>query len=336
MSKIKAEYIWIDGYNKTANLRSKTKIVSGAVNKLTDLPNWGIDGSSTEQASGDNSDCALKPVFYVPDPIRGGNDLLVMCEVLNADGSVHKSNTRSACAELAGKHSNHDPWFGIEQEYTFYNGNNPLGFPEEGFPAPQGEYYCGVGTNNIYGRDIVEEHLELCLQAGLEISGINAEVMTGQWEFQIGPLGAPEVADQLWISRWLLHRVSEDYGITVTLDPKPVKGDWNGAGAHTNFSTKSMRENGGYDVVVEACEKLGKQIDRHISVYGAHNDQRLTGLHETAKITDFFYGVSDRGASIRIPMETANTGRGYLEDRRPAANMDPYLVCTALIETTCN
>ena len=336
MSKIKAEYIWIDGYKPTANLRSKTKIVSGTVNKLTDLPNWGFDGSSTEQASGDNSDCALKPVFYVPDPIRGGNDLLVMCEVLNADGSVHKSNTRSACAELAGKHSNHEPWFGIEQEYTFYNGNNPLGFPEEGFPAPQGEYYCGVGTNNIYGRDIVEEHLELCLQAGLEISGINAEVMPGQWEFQVGPLGAPEVADQLWISRWLLHRVSEDYGITVTLDPKPVKGDWNGAGAHTNFSTKSMRENGGYDVVVEACEKLGKQIDRHISVYGAHNDQRLTGLHETAKITDFFYGVSDRGASIRIPMETANTGRGYLEDRRPAANMDPYLVCTALIETTCN
>ena len=336
MSKIKAEYIWIDGYKPTANLRSKTKIVFGTVNKLTDLPNWGFDGSSTEQASGDNSDCALKPVFYVPDPIRGGNDLLVMCEVLEADGSVHKSNTRSACAELAGKHSNHDPWFGIEQEYTFYNGNNPLGFPEEGFPAPQGEYYCGVGTNNIYGRDIVEEHLELCLQAGLEISGINAEVMPGQWEFQVGPLGAPEVADQLWISRWLLHRVSEDYGITVTLDPKPVKGDWNGAGAHTNFSTKSMRENGGYDVVVEACEKLGKQIDRHISVYGAHNDQRLTGLHETAKITDFFYGVSDRGASIRIPMETANTGRGYLEDRRPAANMDPYMVCTALIETTCN
>ena len=336
MSKIKAEYIWIDGYRPTANLRSKTKIVSGTVNKLTDLPNWGFDGSSTEQASGDNSDCALKPVFYVPDPIRGGNALLVMCEVLNADGSVHQSNTRSACAELAGKHSNHEPWFGIEQEYTFYNGNNPLGFPEEGFPAPQGEYYCGVGTNNIYGRDIVEEHLELCLQAGLEISGINAEVMPGQWEFQVGPLGAPEVADQLWIARWLLHRVSEDYGITVTLDPKPVKGDWNGAGAHTNFSTKSMRENGGYDVVVEACEKLGKQIDRHISVYGAHNDQRLTGLHETAKITDFFYGVSDRGASIRIPMETANTGRGYLEDRRPAANMDPYLVCTALIETTCD
>ena len=259
-----------------------------------------------------------------------------MCEVLNADNTIHKSNTRAVCVDLAEKNKDHESWFGIEQEYTFYNGENPLGFPDEGYPAPQGGYYCGVGANNIYGREIVEDHLELCLQAGLEISGINAEVMPGQWEFQIGPVGAPEVGDQLWIARWLLHRVAEDYGVTVNLEPKPVQGDWNGAGAHTNFSTKAMREDGGYDVVVEACEKIGKNIDRHISVYGAKNDERLTGLHETAKITEFFYGVSDRGASIRIPMATANSGKGYLEDRRPAANMDPYLVCTALIETTCS
>ena len=335
MSKIKAEYIWLDGYVPTANLRSKTKIVDGPVNGLNDLPDWGFDGSSTEQAAGDNSDCALKPVYYVQDPIRGGDHLLVMCEVLNADDTVHKSNTRAACAELTEKHKDHDSWFGIEQEYTFYYGDNPLGFPDEGYPAPQGEYYCGVGAKNIYGREIVEEHLELCLQAGLDISGINAEVMPGLWEFQVGPVGAPEVGDQLWIARWLLHRVAEDYGVTVSLEPNPVQGDWNGAGAHANFSTKAMREDGGYDVVVEACEKIGKNIDRHIGVYGAKNDERLTGLHETAKITEFFYGVSDRGASIRIPMATANSGKGYLEDRRPAANMDPYLVCAALVETTC-
>ena len=336
MGKVKAEYIWIDGYTPTANLRSKTKIVDGPVSGLSDLPEWGFDGSSTEQASGDDSDCALRPSYYVPDPIRGGKDLLVMCEVLNADMSVHVSNTRAACVEIENKHKDQEPWFGIEQEYTFYNGTYPLGFPDEGYPAPQGEYYCGVGANNIFGRDIVEEHLELCLNAGLELSGINAEVMPGQWEFQVGPLGAVEVSDQLWIARWLLHRVAEDYGVVVTLEPKPVKGDWNGAGAHTNFSTKAMREDGGYDVVVDACEKLGKNIDRHISVYGDKNDERLTGLHETAKITDFFYGVSDRGASIRIPMGTANDGKGYLEDRRPAANMDPYQVCAALLETTCS
>ena len=336
MSKVKAEYIWIDGYEPTANLRSKTKIVDGPVEGLDQLPDWGFDGSSTLQADGNDSDCALKPVYFVPDPIRGGDDILVMCEVLNADGTTHKSNNRANCVEVSEKYKSEVPWFGIEQEYTFYDGSEPLGFPSEGYPAPQGEYYCGVGANNIFGRDIVEEHLQLCLDAGLEVSGINAEVMPGQWEFQIGPLGSPEVADQLHLARWLLHRVSEDYNVTVSLEPKPVKGDWNGAGAHTNFSTKTMREDGGYDTIVEACEKLGKNINKHISVYGSKNDERLTGLHETAKITEFKYGVSDRGASIRIPMATANDKKGYLEDRRPAANIDPYEVCAALIETTCS
>ena len=336
MSKVKAEYIWIDGYKPTANLRSKTKIIDGPIESVDALPFWGFDGSSTMQAEGNDSDCMLKPVYYVPDPIRGGDDILVMCEVLNADGSIHVSNNRAACTELAGKFSSHEAWFGIEQEYTFYDGSNPLGFPEDGYPAPQGEYYCGVGANNIFGRDIVEDHMQLCLDAGLDISGINAEVMPGQWEFQVGPTGAPEVADQLWIARWLLYRIAEDYDVTVNIEPKPAKGDWNGAGAHTNYSTKAMREDGGYDVIIDACEKLGKNIDRHISVYGDKNDKRLTGMNETAKITEFYYGVSDRGASIRIPMQTENDKKGYLEDRRPAANMDPYEVCAALIETTCS
>ena len=336
MSKVKAEYIWIDGYKPTANLRSKTKIIDGPIESINALSFWGFDGSSTMQAEGNDSDCMLKPVYYVPDPIRGGDDVLVMCEVLNADGSIHASNNRAACTELAEKFISHEAWFGIEQEYTFYDGSNPLGFPEDGYPAPQGEYYCGVGANNIFGRDIVEDHMQLCLDAGLDISGINAEVMPGQWEFQVGPTGAPEVADQLWIARWLLYRIAEDFDVTVNIEPKPAKGDWNGAGAHTNYSTKAMREDGGYDVIIDACEKLGKNIDRHISVYGDNNDKRLTGLHETTKITEFYYGVSDRGASIRIPMQTENDKKGYLEDRRPAANMDPYEVCAALIETTCS
>ena len=333
MSKVKAEYIWIDGYKPTANLRSKTKIIDGPIESVDALPFWGFDGSSTMQAEGNDSDCMLKPVYYVPDPIRGGDDILVMCEVLNADGSIHVSNNRAACTELAGKFSSHEAWFGIEQEYTFYDGSNPLGFPEDGYPAPQGEYYCGVGANNIFGRDIVEDHMQLCLDAGLDISGINAEVMPGQWEFQVGPTGAPEVADQLWIARWLLYRIAEDYDVTVNIEPKPAKGDWNGAGAHTNYSTKAMREDGGYDVIIDACEKLGKNIDRHISVYGDNNDKRLTGLHETAKITEFYYGVSDRGASIRIPMQTENDKKGYLEDRRPASNCDPYTVARLILES---
>ncbi len=335
MGKIKAEYIWMDGHEPTQKLRSKTKVIDGPINSIDDLPLWGFDGSSTNQAEGNDSDCMLKPVCKMPDPVRGGDDILVMCEVMNPDGSIHSSNTRAHLREISEKFSDQEAWFGIEQEYTLFEGRNPLGWPEGGYPAPQGPFYCGVGADEVFGRDIVEEHLQLCMDAGLEVSGINAEVMPGQWEYQIGPLGPLEVADQMWISRWLLYRISEDYGVSATLHPKPVKGDWNGAGAHTNFSTKSMRAEGGIDVINEACEKLSQKHDEHINVYGAHNEERLTGLHETCSIKEFRYGVSDRGASIRIPMQTANDGYGYLEDRRPSANMDPYKVCAILIETTC-
>ena len=336
MEKVKVEYIWIDGHAPTSKLRSKTKIVNGPIKNVAQLPDWGFDGSSTQQAEGNDSDCLLKPVSIYKDPIRGENDILVMCEVFNADGSTHKSNSRAALRKLSEKFSGEECWFGIEQEYTFFDGIKPLGWPDNGFPAPQGGYYCGVGSDEVYGRDIVEDHLEACLLAGLEISGINAEVMPGQWEFQVGPVGPLDVSDQLWIARWLLYRIGEDYGVSATLDPKPVKGDWNGAGAHTNFSTKSMREKGGLKVIESACEKLSKKHDEHIAVYGSSNEERLTGLHETCSISDFRYGVSDRGASIRIPMGTANDGFGYLEDRSPSANMDAYEVCFALIDTICN
>jgi len=223
VSKIKAEYIWMDGAEPTQKLRSKTKVMNGPVNSIDDLPLWGFDGSSTNQAAGDDSDCMLKPVYKVPDPIRGGDDILVMCEVMNADGSVHKSNTRANLRGVAEKFASEESWFGIEQEYTLFEGRNPLGWPEGGYPAPQGPFYCGVGADEVFGREIVEEHMQLCLDAGLEVSGINAEVMPGQWEYQIGPLGPLDVADQMWISRWLLYRISEEYGVSATLHPKPVK-----------------------------------------------------------------------------------------------------------------
>ena len=335
MTKVKAEYIWIDGHKPTAKLRSKTKVFEGPVESLDDIPMWGFDGSSTMQAEGSDSDCMLKPVYYLPDPIRGGDDILVMNEVRKPDGSIHESNTRARLVEIAEKHKDEDAWFGIEQEYTFFKGRSPLGWPNGGYPAPQGPFYCGVGADEVFGRDIVEDHMDICLQAGIQISGINAEVMPGQWEFQVGTLGPLEVSDQLWIARWILYRIAENYGVNATLHPKPVKGDWNGAGAHANFSTKPMRENGGLKIIESACEKLGRKHEEHIAVYGAHNEERLTGLHETCAFHEFRYGVSDRGASIRIPMDTANNGKGYLEDRRPSANMDPYQVCAALIETTC-
>tara|TARA_B100000029_G_scaffold395556_1_gene393388 strand:- start:5364 stop:6431 length:1068 start_codon:yes stop_codon:yes gene_type:complete len=336
MAKIKAEYIWMDGHKPTSKLRSKTKIIDGPITDVKQIEKWGFDGSSTMQAEGHNSDCALHPVHFVRDPLRKENDILVMCEVYNADGTPHKSNTRYHLKRIYDKFQDHDPWFGIEQEYTFFSGRNPLGWPEGGYPAPQGPFYCGVGADEVYGREIVEQHLDACMHANIELSGVNAEVMPGQWEFQIGPLGPLKVSDELWIARWLLYRIGEEYGVNATLHPKPVKGDWNGAGAHTNFSTKEMRANNGIVAIEKACEKLKIRHDEHIKFYGAYNEDRLTGLHETCSINEFRWGASDRGASIRIPMGTVNDGCGYLEDRRPAANMDPYQVCRLLIETICS
>jgi glutamine synthetase len=326
----RAEYIWIDGQKPTAKLRSKTKIVPDGEAP----PIWGFDGSSTEQAPGDNSDCVLRPVKVVPDPIRKDNDVLVMCEVLYVDMTPHESNTRAACVEVAERYADHEPWFGIEQEYTFFKDGRPHGFPTGGFPAPQGGYYCGVGADEIWGRDVVEAHTKACMDAGIAISGTNAEVMIGQWEFQVGPAGPVEVSDQLWLARWLLYRIAEDFDISAHLTPKPVKGDWNGAGAHTNFSTNEMRSN--YDAIIAACEALGKNADLHIQHYGAGIEERLTGLHETAPWTEYFYGVSNRGASVRIPWQVAKDGKGYIEDRRPNANVDPYVVTRLITDTVCS
>jgi glutamine synthetase len=334
-NQIKVEYVWLDGYKPTAGLRSKTKILTGPITKLSDLPEWGFDGSSTEQAEGSSSDCRLKPVFFIPDPIRGAPHLIVLCEVFTADNKVHPSNTRAALRIADAEYKTEGAWFGIEQEYTMFADGRPLGFPLEGFPAPQGPYYCGVGASNIIGRDLAEEHLSMCMEAGLTFSGINAEVMPGQWEFQVGPLSPLATADHLWMARWLLQRLGETYDISISFAPKPVEGDWNGAGAHTNFSTKAMRAAGGMKAVTAACEKLKKKHAAHIAVYGAGNEERLTGKHETCSIKEFRYGISDRGASIRIPMATADAKKGYLEDRRPAANMDPYLVCEAILTTVC-
>ena len=326
-----AEYIWIDGTEPSPLLRSKTRIVEEG--KEPGI--WGFDGSSTNQATGDDSDCVLQPVFVCPDPLRAEGAKLVMCEVLLTDMSPHATNTRRKSAELAEKYADQEPVFGIEQEYTFFQYGRPMGWPESGFPAPQGPYYCGVGGDKMPGREIVERHTAACMKAGLGIEGTNAEVMMGQWEFQIGVVPPPLIGDHLWVARWLLFRIAEDFDVFATLEPKPVLGDWNGAGAHTNFSTKAMREEGGMKAILKACEALGKRIEEHVSNYGIGIEDRLTGAHETAHFSTFTYGESDRGASIRIPWGTAKAGKGWLEDRRPNANMDPYVVSALMIETVC-
>lgn len=317
-------YIWLDGYTPEPNLRGKDKILEGEV-ALKDLPIWNFDGSSTKQAKGHFSDCLLRPVKMIIDPARA-RSFLVFCEVLNPDGTPHISNTR---AELS-KWDNTGNWFGLEQEYVLMSGGRPLGFPEDPklFPKPQGEYYCAVGTENVSGREIMEEHTELCLQAGIPLTGTNAEVLLGQWEFQLfGQNGASDTGDLFWLARYLLIRTAETYGLSVSFHPKPlVKGDWNGSGLHTNFSTKSMREKGGRELFARIYKTFEKNHKLHIAQYGSDNHLRLTGKHETQSINTFSTGVADRGASIRIPLTTDKKMKGYLEDRRPASNGDPYKI----------
>jgi len=333
-----ATYIWIDGSGE--NVRAKTKSVFGLVKTLDDLPEWNYDGSSTGQAEGSNSDVYLRPVSIYKDPFLLGNHKLVLCDTYKHTKIPSETNYRKSCAGVMEKAKNQIPWFGMEQEYTLLSQDlHPFGWPKLGFPGPQGPYYCGVGANRVYGRDIVEAHYRACLYAGVNISGTNAEVMPAQWEFQVGPCEGIHMGDDLWLSRYLIHRVAEDFGVIVSLDPKPMPGDWNGAGCHTNFSTLAMREKGGITEIEKAIEKLSKVHKKHIQAYdpneGRDNERRLTGHHETSSINDFSAGVANRGASIRIPRTCAEEGQGYLEDRRPSSNCDPYRVTEMIVRTVC-
>ena len=368
----KLEYIWLDGSNPQ-KLRSKTKIVED-INSFNpeDYPIWSFDGSSTLQAEsgkGKNTDCLLKPVFIKKDPFRGRTNRLVLCEVLNPDGTPHSTNYRRKLSEIMSdlglqeknwkqdenrgyvevytnkpENKNDLPWFGWEQEYTLTHKPHmpfgegiglPLGFTGDWSkpPRPQGDYYCGIGADTVVGRDIVEEHMDMCIEIGLDMSGINAEVLLGQWEYQIGPVTTLNGSDQLWISRYILDRVAEKHNVNVSLHPKPIKGDWNGTGCHVNFSTKEMRSEGGIEIIKNCMNKLESNHIQHIEVYGLHNEQRLTGEHETSGIHEFSFGYSTRDTSIRIPAQSIVEGRGYFEDRRPASNCDPYQVSLRMIQT---
>ena len=337
------EYIWIDGYG---TYRSKTKVMfvsskDYSINPTT-LPKWNFDGSSTGQAKGEDSEVILNPVYVVKDPFRrrykfsSHEELpcyLVLCDTYLPDGTPHPSNTRFAANNFFFEHREQKPMFGIEQEFFITKYGNPLGFPDKTLrPLPQKDYYCGVGGGNAIGRDCVETALDNLLYAGINITGLNAEVAPSQWEFQVCEIGI-KASDQLILLRYILTRTAETFGCNIEYHPKPIKGDWNGSGCHTNFSTLSMRQEGGYAHILEAIEKLKETHLEHMECYGNFNKERLTGLHETAHWSDFSWGVANRGASIRIPRETEANGCGYFEDRRPASNMDPYKVTTKIFST---
>lgn len=330
MAKYKLDYIWLDGYSPVPNLRTKCCIKEfDSFPEVADLPLWGFDGSSTQQAEGSDSDCILKPVAVYPDSTNA-NQALVMCEVMLPSGDPHPSNTRAGILDDEGA------WFGFEQEYFLTQNGVPLGFPSEGYPEPQGEYYCGVGFKNVsaLGRQITEEHLWQCLHAGINHEGINAEVAKGQWEFQIFGKGSRKAADDVWVARFLLLRLCEEYGVDVDWHCKPLAGDWNGSGMHSNFSTAYMRDTGGKEYFEALMAAFETNCEEHIAVYGPDNHLRLTGLHETQSIDKFSWGVADRGASVRVPHAFVQDDyKGYLEDRRPNSQGDPYAIASRILQT---
>ena len=330
------EYIWIGKCNE---LRCKTRVL-GDVESLSDIPKWNYDGSSTGQASGCDSEVILHPVCLFNDPFRGEDHKMVMCATHRPDGTPLSNNHRVWAKSVFDQGLEHLPWYGMEQEYFLIDSdtNKPLGFPANGHPNPQGQYYCSVGTNNAFGREIADDHLSKCVEAGIKISGINAEVAPGQWEFQIGPCVGLEEGDHLWMARYILNRVAEEHNVIVDYEPKPMKGDWNGSGCHTNYSTLFMREGDGnrkgLAYIDDAIEKLSEKHSEHMEVYGTGNELRMTGDHETSRYDQFSSGRANRGASVRIGNETVNDEKGYFEDRRPSSNCDPYLVTGKIFETT--
>src|SRR6202163_987259 len=331
MTKYTLEYIWLDGKKPVPELRGKTLMKAFEhPPALADLPNWGFDGSSTMQAEGKKSDCVLKPVALYPDASRK-DAYIVLSEVMHADGTAHPTNARATII------NDPDLWIGFEQEYFLYQNGRPLGFPEQGYPGPQGPYYCGVGYKYMgsVARKIVEEHLELCLAADINHEGINAEVAKGQWEFQIFAKGSAKAADEMWMARYLMLRLTEKYGVDIEFHCKPLGDtDWNGSGMHANFSTKYMREVGGKEYFEALMKAFEANRADHIAVYGPDNHMRLTGKHETAATTEFTYGIANRGASIRVPHSFVNNGyKGYLEDRRPNSQGDPYQIASQILKT---
>ena len=330
--KVKLEYVWLDGYKPEPNLRSKVKIIEvNSKEDLENIPEWGFDGSSTKQAEGYLSDCYLKPVnVYVKSLITEYSTVYVLCEVMDSNGKVHETNDR---AKLGAEDK--DFWVGFEQEYFIRSGHNKpiIGFNNGGIIDPQGTYYCGVGGQMV-GRSLTEEHLDMCLEYGIGIEGTNAEVALGQWEYQVFAKGKLKAADDLWMSRYFLYKIAEKYGNQIELHPKPlITGDWNGSGLHTNFSNKRMRETGGEKYFKSIFASFESRMNEHIENYGSDNHLRLTGKHETQSINKFSWGVSDRGASIRVPKVVGETWKGYLEDRRPASNANPYCILNVICES---
>jgi glutamine synthetase len=327
-----AEYIWVSGQDTFHDIRSKCKTMTVPFDSpLSAYPVWNFDGSSTGQNIGDDTEILIKPVALYDHPFLE-NAKVVLAECFYPDGTPTKCNSRNVAARIFDAYAALEPMYGLEQEYVITGKDGrPIGWPDGGYPGPQGPYYCGNGSH-VAGREIAMEHYQTCLKMGLRISGTNAEVMPGQWEFQVGPCIGIEAGDHLVVARWVFQRIVEVRGLKINYECKPIQGDWNGSGCHTNFSTKEMRAPGGLAKILDAVQnKLPKTVLLDVPFYGQDNHRRLTGKHETSKLNEFTFGYGTRHTSIRIPNEVKKNGCGYYEDRRPASNIDPYLVTARVL-----
>ena len=330
MTKKILEYIWLDSDN---NYRSKTKVYTYEESEpfcLKFIPIWNYDGSSTGQADGNDSEVYIKPIYMIRDVFRRNYDSwLVLCDTWLPNGKPHSTNTRFAAKKIFDLVKKEETYFGLEQEFFALKSQQDVG---KEVMDNQGPFYCGVGYGAALHREFNEAALKNLIDSGLNITGFNFEVAPEQFEFQVLGEGI-QAADELHLLRYILIRTAEKYNLYINFHPKPFIGV-NGSGCHTNYSTKTMREEGGIEAIYKAIDKLKEKHDEHIKVYGKDNHMRMTGKHETSDITEFSFGVADRGASIRIPRFTERDGKGYMEDRRPSSNMDPYIVTSKIAETT--
>lgn len=329
LTNLICEYIWIGG---SGEIRSKTKVIDNK-NSLDNFEDilWNYDASSTNQLDGNgDTEGILKPILTLKDPFReieNCNCILVLCEAYDNKETPLKCNYRTKAQKIFDKNLSKKPWFGLEQEYFIVFNKDKL---TSSFA--DGTHYCGKA--NKIERLIAEKHLKMCLEIGIKISGINAEVSDSQWEFQIGPSEGIEAGDHLIVARYILERICEQYDAYPSYHPKLYK-DINGSGCHINFSTVDTRNERGLETIYKYIDKLENVHKDILLHYGSNNELRLTGLHETSSMDKFTSGIGTRNTSIRIPNHVVKNGCGYLEDRRPAANIDPYDATSALFKICC-
>jgi len=339
---VAVEYIWLGGRGE---FRSKVRYIREG-DAITD---WNYDGSSTGQASTENSEVVLRPVANYSDNADSHGKIYVLCETytMKDNGTMVPlpNNYRSAAA-VAGEGISDDMWFGFEQEFFIYDLVREKMLGTYHNMPPQSQYYCGVeavgdyryGKTSIEWRSVsdVRKFTEIlaqrCVDFGLGITGWNLEVAPGQAEIQIFGKGL-RACDDLMMMRYLAHRVLLEYNMKPVFDPKPMGSKWNGTGLHTNVSTTETRGEGGLDVMKGLMRRLAAKHADHLAVYGDGNEARLTGLHETSSMNEFSWSIGGRNTSVRIPRTCSVDGKGYFEDRRPAGNADPYRIAKRMAET---